>query len=316
LTVLVLATAQWRLYRARASWRTRLAVLLPTLVATGGWVGYCLAVSGRPLPSTFYAKFASREDYLVANLQLLFTQILPASPWFTYGAGAVLWAVGAVAAWRRGLVGRLFALYPLLYILGVSASQLLKEAEPFYYLRYVLPAQAFLVATLALGAWQAVAWVWQRRRRAGAAGYAVGVGVLLVLSLLRLPTALAERAHRFAWNCQNIEELNVAMAVWLRDHVPAGESIAVNDAGAARYFGDHRILDMIGLHHHRLQRRERAALAELDNIGFLSIFPSWMPWVRDNPVWTPMHRTTTQNLTICRCPQAEIVAYRRSGFVY
>jgi len=310
-TLMVLAVAQWRLQQRHAPVKARLWVVLPTIVLVGGWMAYCLAVSGYPLPSTFYAKFSSREEYLIHNLTLIFAQILPASPWFAYGSGALLWGLGAVAVWRRGLVGRLFAAFPLVYWVGVSASQLLQASEPFFFLRYVLPAQVFVVVTIAIGAVSAARWVWQRRRLALGPAYAAGMALLLVGSLSKLPQTLREHADLFAWNCQNIDELDVAMAVWLRDNVPVGETIAVIDAGASRYWGEHKILDIIGLNHHGLLHRDPVAMAELSRVRFVSVFPSMSQQISSDPAWAPVHRTSSDNLTICRCPQSEVVAYRR-----
>jgi hypothetical protein len=311
LTALVLALAEWRLYQHRASLKARLAVALPTVVLVGSWMAYCLAVSGYPLPSTFYAKFASREDYLVHNLVLISTEVLPASPWLSYGTGVFLWGLGAYVLWQREAIGRATVVFPLTYWVAVSASQLLQAAWPFFFLRYLLPAQVFMVVTVAVGGASAVSWVWHRRSTAFAPVRAIGVGLLLVGSLAKLPSAFAEQADRFAWNCQNIEELNVAMAVWLRENVPQTEIIAVNDAGASRYFGGHEIFDMAGLNHHAFLHRDSRAMAALARIGFVAAFPSLIPHVSTSPDWIPIHRTSTEHLTICRCSQSEIVAYRR-----
>jgi hypothetical protein len=309
-TLMVLAAALWRLRRVPG--RAWIWLLLPTVAAVGGWVSYCLAVSGHPLPSTFYAKFAGHEEYLTSNLALIFGQILPALPWFGFGAGVVLWAVGAADLWRRGLAGRLFVVFPFAFFLGVSWSRLMTSAEAFFFLRYVLPGCLFVVAVFAVGAVCAVQWVWRRRRLPWTPAYAVGTALVLVAALGQLPRSLGKSADLFAWNCQNIDELNVAMALWQREHVPPGETIAVSDAGAARYFGEHRIFDMVGLNHHRYLHRQADAMAEIATIKFLSIFPSLMPHVRDSADWQPIHRTSTENLTICRCPQSEIVLYHRS----
>ncbi len=56
----------------------------------------------------------------------------------------------------------------------------------------------------------------------------------------------------YAWNCRNIEEQQVAAARWIAAHVPPGASVAVSDAGAMRYFGGHRVIDLVGLNTHRL----------------------------------------------------------------
>ena len=136
--------------------------------------------------------------------------------------------------------------------------------------------------------------------------------VLLLGALWRLPSALSQSADLYGWNCQNIEELNVAMAKWLRDHTPPGEVIAVSDAGAARYFADRPIFDIIGLNNHRFLHRERRSPADLGHIRLVSAFPSLVPSLRGNAAWQPIHRVATEHLTICDCPQSEIVAYRRS----
>lgn len=311
LTAVVLVVAQWQLQAARASLKMRLAVAAPTILAVGGWMGYCLAVTGHPLPSTFYAKAAIGEALFVHNVGLVFTEVLPGSPWFAFGVGAIAWAAGAVVLWRRGLVARLFLVFPWLFFLAVSASRPVGSTSAFYFLRYFLPAQVFVTATVATGMVVLVRWAWNRRQQAAGPVFAIGVGLVIVGSLARLPSALAERASLFAWNCQNIEELDVAMAVWLRDHVPPGQAIAVNDAGASRYFGEHQILDVVGLNHHRLLHGEPRAVEELARVPYASFFPSLMPALKDDPAWQPVHRTGTEKLTICKgCLQSEIVTYR------
>ena len=311
LTLLALGVVEWRLHQARSPTRARLQMLAPTAAFVGGWMLYCLLVSGYPLPSTFYAKFASRQAFFARNLLTLFTQVLPSWPWFARGTGLGLWGIGVVVLFRRGLVAGLAAVFPVLFLLAVAASQLIAEPWPFYWQRYLLPGHALLLVTVVVGAGVAVGWAWRGRRRAWAPAYALGVAVLVLGSLVDLPAALRRSANLFAWNCQNIEELNVAMAKWLRDHTPADEPIAVTDAGAARYFADRRIVDLVGLNDHRHLHREPGREREVLGVRILSTFPTWLPSLRDNPAWQVIHRTATDRLTICNCPQSEIVAYQR-----
>jgi hypothetical protein len=311
LTLLALVLIEWRMQQARASTRARLLMLAPTAAFVGGWMLHCLLVSGYPLPSTFYAKFASRQAYFARNLQTIFTQVVPSWPWFARGTGLVLWGTGAIVLFRRGLVAGLVAVFPVLFLLAVAASQLMTEPWPFYWQRYLLPAHALLLVTLALGGTVAVAWAWRGRQRAWALAYAIGVAALVLGSLLGLPADLRKSADLFAWNCQNIEELNVAMAKWLRDNTPMDETIAVTDAGAARYFADRRIVDLVGLNDHRHLHREPEHEREVLAVRILSTFPAWMPFLRDSAAWQVIHRTATDRLTICNCPQSEIVAYQR-----
>jgi len=312
LSLPVLALAEWRLHAEGASAKRRVQALLPGLLAVGGWASYCGLVTGYLLPSTFYVKAAMGTDQLARNLVLIFTEILPASPWFRGGAGVVLLAIGTVMAWRRGAVGQLTVAFPWVYFLGVAASRELADGQSFYFLRYLLPAEPFLLATMAMGGVGVVAWAWRHRRAAWAPGYALAVAALLMVTLARLPSSLAAEAHLFAWNCQNIEELNVAMAVWLKDHVPASDTILVGDAGAARYFAQHRIIDAVGLNDHAWLHREPRAVSELGHARYAAFFPALIPELSQSPSWRPIHRTHTEHLTICtHCRQSEIVAYQR-----
>jgi hypothetical protein len=66
------------------------------------------------------------------------------------------------------------------------------------------------------------------------------------------PAHVPEVAQRFAAECANVEALNVAAGLWIREHLPEGALVAAHDAGAIRYFGMHPVLDIWGNNDHRL----------------------------------------------------------------
>ncbi len=307
----VLALIEWRMHQRGARLSPRLLVLAPLLVGVGGWMLYCLLVSGYPLPSTFYAKFSTRTEVWSHNVALVLGQVLPAWPWFIRGAGFVLWGIGGFLLLRRGLVGGLAAAFPVAYLLAAAGEQYIPQAWPFYWQRYLLPALPFILLGMAVGAVHVVLWAWQRRRHSWAPVRALAVAVVILGTISGLPSGWKSSADLYAWNCQNIDELNVAMATWLRDHTAPGETIAVTDAGAARYFGERPIFDLLGLNHHRFLHRRGTSASDLAPVRVISTFPSHVPYLRDNPAWQPVHRVATGHLTICDCPQSELVAYRR-----
>ena len=98
---------------------------------------------------------------------------------------------------------------------------------------------------------------------------------------------------------------------WLAANVPAGQTIAVIDAGAARYFARGPVIDLLGLNHHRLLHRVPGAL-DIERIAVVSTFPGSLPLLRELSSWRPVHRVAAGRLTICDCPrQSELVAYQR-----
>lgn len=307
LTLGALVVLELALRRGHAPWRERLLVLAPAIVLVGAWMVYCLAVSGYPLPSTFYAKFSTRQEFVAHNLSLLVTDVVPSWPWAVYGAQLVFFSAGAVILFRRGPGEKLVAAAPLVYFIVVAASQAQRESLPFYWRRYWLPGEALLLPTVVLGAAATCGWLWQRRQRRATLVPVLAFAVILLAGLARWPSALRASADLYAWNCQNIDELDVAMALWLREHTAPGETIAVTDAGAARYFSDRRIVDLVGLNNHRMLHGERS----LVGTDVLSTFPSWLPALRTSTAWQAVHAVATEHLTICHCDQSQLVAYRR-----
>lgn len=307
LSLAVLLLIEVALHQDQASWRRRLGVLLPAALFVGGWMLYCVWVSGYPLPSTFYAKFSAQQELLAHNLSLLVMRVAPSWAWGAYGAGLVPLVVGAHALVNRGRVGKLVAVAPAVYFLVVAASQGHREPLPFYWRRYWLPGEALLLPTVVLGASVGLRWLWQRRHRRAWLALGVGLAGVLLSGVVRWAFALRASADLYAWNCQNIEELDVAMAIWLRDHTASHETVAVTDAGAARYVAERRIVDLVGLNNHRLLHGPRS----LAGIDVLSTFPSWLPSLRTSGDWLPIHTVSTDHLTICHCDQSQLVAYRR-----
>jgi hypothetical protein len=310
LSLLVLASLQWKLQQQHAPLRRRLVLCAPLVALPGLWILYCLLVTGHPLPNTFYAKFASGSHRLITNLDGVFVQWIPSCAWFAYGAGVVSWGVGAVVVFRRGWwAGITVVVFPLVFVLAVAATRNLPQPSAFYWQRYLLPGLPFVLVTLAVGGAGAVTWAWRRRRCAWA--YRMGAALLIAATLLPWPGVLRRSADLFAWNCQNIEELDVAVAHWLRDHVPPGETIGAVDAGAARYFGKHRILDVIGLNHHGIVHQETRALAQLDEVRFVATPPAWFPPFHISE-WRTVHQVATNHYTICRCDQSQMLVFARA----
>jgi hypothetical protein len=108
---------------------------------------------------------------------------------------------------------------------------------------------------------------------------AVGVGAAAVL--LVLPLGPASRAY--AWGVQNINAMQVRLGRWVAQRTPPEALVAVNDVGALSYFGDRRIIDLMGLVTPDIVAARRAGeaglLAYLDHTcpDYLVIFPAWFP---------------------------------------
>ena len=91
----------------------------------------------------------------------------------------------------------------------------------------------------------------------------------------------------------------VAMAVWTRDNVPAGETVAANDVGAMGYFSEHRIFDLIGLVGEGVRLRPGATWEDLKlrGISWAVVYPEWFPTLASDPAAAPVAEFLLQRPT-------------------
>lgn len=311
-------------------WRARLPRLqLPPAAAAALWSAYCLAVTGRPLPNTFYAKAGGGGLDGVAHV---LSGVVLDMPLFASVTGGVLWLLGAVALLRgpSRRLGLAVLLTPLLFDAGVALSRPMPAYVGgfYYWLRWALPAEPLWLVPSAVGAgvlWDGTALRLERFapvvRRVAAAALLLGVA-------LATPGRVAGRAEQYAWNCRNIEEVQVAMGRWVAANVAPDEAVLVNDAGAIRYFGGRRTVDLIGLNTHEVlfevpqglrqaARRNTKGMLELMHAldgDVLIVFPLWAPDLFRSGtfqrLFTPVQVLRSERYTVVPARQDIMVALR------
>ncbi|HLL54042.1 MAG TPA: hypothetical protein VK447_10870 [Myxococcaceae bacterium] len=299
--------------------RGLLAAVGPTALAGGAWMAYCLAVSGRPLPNTFYAKHPGKGPGLwLENLTKL-GAMLGDLPWFAFGSGALFFVLGAVLLLRRRADSpgaqrwlRVFIVaYPPVFILGLAWAHKMGDQYAFYWSRYLHPVVPLLLLPLSVGLVFSLSGA-ARALRGGvkplgqAAGWVL-LGLFAVVPLVAVPRALKAKADRFAWNCQNIEEMQVALGRWLAERTAPGEWIAANDAGALRFVSDRPTFDLTGLNFHQALRGDRRAILERLAPRYYVLFPAWYPSLLNRPGARVVHSARAAHYTICDCEQDELV---------
>jgi hypothetical protein len=245
-----------------------------------------LAAGGRLVPTTAAAKvegglLGQREG--LAGAWSVAAARLPAflGDWLTvlyqdHVALPALVAAGLVASWT----GRLRWLALGLVLHPVAVALIAPYRGPGFqtgrYSAHLLPL-AVVVAVLGL----------ERFLHALARpGIRIAVGVALLVSLgFRLPAA----AKAYAWGVQNINAMQVTLGRWVAARTPRDTLIAVNDVGALSYFGERRVIDLVGLATPEIlpYRREGSdgVLRYLRRRcpEYLVIFPDWFPELAEQP---------------------------------
>jgi hypothetical protein len=108
-------------------------------------------------------------------------------------------------------------------------------------------------------------------------------GFALLCSLLGLPVWAATTGG----NSLQIKEQQVTMGYWIRENLPPGARVGINDAGAMRYYGGHPTVDLIGLTTNGLALPTRygvgslyealEAMPEEKRPDYFAIYPTWFP---------------------------------------
>lgn len=255
----------------RWSWAVRFAAGI--LVLFVPYLGFHWLTTGRPWPSTFYAKQA--EYAVLRELPLLrryFGQLLPPS------AGLLAVVLPGLLAWISQKVAgrRWFDLAPLVWALTYIGAFALRLPVTYQHGRYMMPIIPVLLALAVEGGLRWLANLSDSPirfvlRRAWPAAVVAGGAVFWVLG-----------AQAYARDVAIIETEMVAAAEWVEGNTEENALVAAHDIGALGYYGRRPILDMAGLVSPEVipilrDERELAALLDRKGAEYLMTFPEWYP---------------------------------------
>ena len=282
-----LGAGQWR----EAIRRVALAALV---IAPA--VAFNLAAGGRLVPLTAAAKveggLLGRAEGLAGAWTVAGRQV---TAFLVEWGGALLQdhvalpalvAVGLVAggASRLRWVAAALILHPV--AMAVVAPYRGPSFQTGRYSSHLLPlavAMAFVGLRRVLD-WLSIRWL------------RVAVCALLLLGLVwRLPSG----AQAYAWGVQNINAMQVRLGHWVAAETPPDALIALNDLGALSYFGERRVIDLVGLATPEiLPYRREGVDGVLRYLGrrcpdYLVVFPAWFPeLVRRTDLFRPLKEVT------------------------
>ena len=125
--------------------------------------------------------------------------------------------------------------------------------------------------------------------------------------MVSLPASVLQAADRYAWNAQNVNEMQVEMARWLEAHAGAEEWVASVDAGAIRYLSGHPVLDLMGLNSGDVLEHGRVSALERRRPRYVVVFPEMFPAISSSDDFRLLHSVRAEKNTICpRCPEGDL----------
>jgi hypothetical protein len=219
--------------------RSRADAVAKVLIGFGAmfvpYLLFNLALSGNPMPSTFYAKQAEWQEYW-RSLRLadrLTNYLLPilASPFFVLIPGALFWLYQRIHVRHWGsIAGFLWVLgYIAIYFLRLPAYQHGRYIIPAFPVMYLWGLLGMLQYVLSPKAGKRIVFVWQT--------------LLAMLCLVYAFIAARQNAYDVYW----IESEMVGTARWVQENIPPDALLAVHDIGALGYFVPNPLIDLAGL---------------------------------------------------------------------
>ena len=141
---------------------------------------------------------------------------------------------------------------------------------------------------------------WQKPRPRRAAVLLL-LGVTLGIQAWRLPRL----PRTYARHVYEIHAMDVELGRWVRQNVPPGTNVAVNDIGAIAWFGERPIVDAIGLatpeltpYWSPMRLRTLVAMRRFAP-KFCIIFPHWFPeWTSRPSLLQPVLQNAVRDITI------------------
>jgi hypothetical protein len=199
------------------------------------YLAFNLALSGTPMPNTFYAKQAEYEVYWVSKSisERVTDYVLPivASPFVILIPGFFLWIYKSIRERNWGIVAGLiwFFGYVGIYFMRLPAYQ---------HGRYIIPALPILYLWGLLGM---VSFVTLPSTNKRISFFWQVITVVLIFSFQIV--GAYQNAYDVIW----IESQMVRTARWVNENLPPDTVLAVHDIGAIGYFSENPLIDLAGL---------------------------------------------------------------------
>ena len=222
-----------------STWETRGNAIIKTVIGFGAlflpYLLFNLALSGNPMPNTFYAKQAEYEAvWLGKPIAVRLTEyLLPmiASPFLALVPGVFVWLNKMIRARNWGALAGViwFVGYIAIYFMRLPAYQHGRYIIPAFPILYLWGMIGFLDYVTSAKAKQLIALLWQ--------------SLLGVLCVYFAVIAALQNANDVYW----IESEMVKTAQWVRENVPPDAVLAVHDIGALGYHVPNPIVDLAGL---------------------------------------------------------------------
>jgi len=280
------------------------------------WSLLCKTTTSHWLPNTYYVKAEpiplSRETLLIG--WEIFTSD-GYSSLFIFSIGVILFLIRFYKNKNFFLTPLPFFIVvaPVIYFVSVILTRLVRP-DGYYWTRWFDPALLMLTVSFCIG----YAGLLTYKRPAENPGsvirkvhlpFVFGL-LMLIFSAPSFIQSFQNRVERLASDSRATNIINVQPGKWIYKHTLPDIAIGVNDAGAIRYFGKRKTIDLLGLNNAEIVFKKIKKAEILNETDWLAIFPTRFGGIQDvlTNAFTIEKEFTIpiDEYTICNCPEQTV----------
>jgi tetratricopeptide (TPR) repeat protein len=252
-------------------------------------------LSGSILPNTYKAKLEYyqnnlRENFLKDDVLIYFSSAEFIAIVFPFLVALIFIVLNTVK--RRY---DHFLVY-LLFTIGLIAVYYIQLPFAHRFGRYLIPVIPFYVLISVYGIRQILNLLLQKTKSSvlGNLIFILFFGITAFLSVIHLRKSTDEFAELSKYH----NERHVAAGLWIKNNTAENSIIAVHDIGAIGYYGNCKLVDMVGLVTPELIQHLNDKNFSLfikdylskNKVTHIAALKNWFEIVNDNPVYVPINK--------------------------
>lgn len=271
---------------------------IAVLIAIGLAIVYFLfnyALSGDILPNTYKAKIEYyqhnlRENFLRNDVLIYFSNaefIAIVLPFI------VVSLIILIKIFKKQKDQ--FLIY-FLFTFGLITTYYIQLPFAHRFGRYLMPVIPFYILVSVYGLKLTAEFAARKLNSTGAANllFILFFVLTIILSLVHLK----KNSNEFAELCKYHNERHVAAGLWIKNNTPEDAIIAAHDIGAIGFYGNRKVIDMVGLVTpeviHHLNDKNFSIFIEdyllKNNVNYITALKNWFEIVNDNPIYVPVNQ--------------------------
>lgn len=317
------------IFDTTASVKKKTGALFLSVLPFAACVLFCLCTTHHVFPNTFYIKahpFHWGHTESITAVREIMQQGWAHSPVFFAGIALFFGFLFMCQKWKSILAVSFFIFAPLVYLCAVVGSRDF-SLTGYYWRRWVDPPVLIMTAAFCIGFAVAVAGCINGERPAEVIRKKINIlgnrgriflSAIIILALVFATSSLVpsfqERRWRLESDSRIIHILNVEPGQWIAQNTPSNAIVGVNDAGAIRYFGKRRTIDLMGLNNSDITFGRKNRKQEISESSWLAVYPSWFSNFNLASEFRERmaYHIPFQEYTICDCPsQTTIVIFEK-----